>query len=392
MQVVSDAWERGLRFGLGVPIFKLEVFDSDGARLASTSGAVDPYPALLLDDGGVTIDASSSTLRRATVRLVASDASIIPSSPLSLLSSTSGNEIKLWRGLRYQNGTEELKPLGVFGIASEDTDDDGLGVFVTIEGFDRSRRIRRSRFTETYKVESGTNYVTAITSVLFSRWMGVETVATPTNHTTPQIVFDPRDDPWEKAKEMAEKIGYDLFFDPDGVCILEPREIYTVDSPTTFEYHEGEDATILAVARRSSNEDTFNGVIFTGASSSNTTPPRGEAWDIDPASPTYSGFDPGTGTFGDTPYGAVPFFESSSLLKTSTQCQEAAEAKLDELRGRSTGVEFVAFTNPAHDHRDLISIRRDRVSLTARFELDQFTIPLSVDGMMTARTKETIIS
>ena len=202
-----------------------------------------------------------------------------------------------------------------------------------------------------------------------------------------RLTFDEQDDPWEKAQDMAAKIGYECYFDVDGILQIVPILAPSPASPIAFDYSEGAQATILGISRRASNEQGFNGVIMTGASSTNGTPPRGEAWDTDPSSATYSGYDAGTKTFGPSPYGAVPKFVSSSLLTTSAQCAAAAQAELLNTIGRHEIIQFDTLPNPAHEPRDLVTVKRAKAKIDAVYELQSFNVPLRL-GTMTALTKE----
>lgn len=390
MQAVSARWDAAVRYGVGAALVrsKAEIYDYTGTLLASTEQKVGVYPSLLLDEGGIDVDGSASVRRSGRVTFADPEGKFAPDSGSALMANESGNEIKLWAGFQYPDGATELLPQGVFGFQDDDTEAPSGDQTISLTIFDRSRRVTRAAFTQTYTIPKNTNYVDAISGLLRSRWVGIQIVAQPTLYLTPRIIYDPQDDPWARALEMAAAIGYDLYFDVNGVCQLHQILPASSMSPTVWDYSEGPNATVLGLSRRASNERGYNGVILTGASSSNGIPPLGVAWDTDPASPTYSGYDPVTKSFGPSPYGAFPTFESSSLLTTSLQCQAAAQARLLSLVGRHEIIEFQAIPNPAHEVRDLVKQKRARAKIDAVYELQGFNVPLRAGDAMRALTKE----
>lgn len=389
MQVVSAGWAAAVRNGVGAAFAaaRAEIYDYQGVLLASTDVAVAPYPVLQLDDGSINVDSTAAIRRQAKVTFADPDGVFAPDSGRALLANESGNEVRLYVGFEYPDGTVEVLPQGVFGIQDDDTESPAGDQTVSLSLYDRARRIQRAKFVEQYTIKAGTNYVTAITSLLTSRWAAIQINTTPTLFTTPQLVFDTNDDPWAQAQDMASKIGYDLYFDVHGECQLNPIVATSTTAPV-WDYSEGLNATILTAARRSSNEKGYNGIIMTGASSSNATPPRGEAWDTDPGSPTYSGYDVATKSFGPSAYGAFPNGISSSLLTTPLQCQAAAAAELQKTIGRREVIQFDALVNAAHDTGDVVQVTRAKAKIDALYELQSFNIPMRAGTPMTAITKE----
>lgn len=379
MQTVSDRWESALRSGSALVVAKAEIRDYSGTLLASSEQAVGAYPKLMVVSGDVSVDVTADVQRRATVTFADGGGDFAPATPHDLLANTSGNELRLWRGLDYQDGTDpELKPLGVFGYSDDNTEDVPENQSIALTVYDRARKIQRAKFTETYTVRKDTNYVDAVVALLVNRWADIQINAATTTFLTPFLSYDPADDPWARAREMVKACGMDVFFDEFGVCQIVPITPVTNDQPSVFDYIEGKGATFVKLTRRSSNEGTYSGVIITGTSSSNITPPRGEAWDTNPSSATYA----------DGPFGRVPLFETNEKVTSSFQAGAAAAARLTEVTGRQEIIDFDAFVNPAHQGRDLVYIKRGRSKVDARYELQSFNIPLRADGVMSALTKE----
>src|SRR4249920_840953 len=61
-------------------------------------------------DGSVTVE-RAAVERRADIQLFDAAGDLTPTTLTSLLSPGTGNNLRLWRGVRHPNGTEELVPL-----------------------------------------------------------------------------------------------------------------------------------------------------------------------------------------------------------------------------------------------------------------------------------------
>lgn len=298
-----------------------------------------------------------------------------------------GNELKLYSGIRYPDGTEEMASMGVFRISRPVANEASLGErVVTVSGYDRSRSVSRAKFTHPYVITQGTNYSIAIKNLVQSRlpWLADDQfLFMDTNYTTPELVFVMDDDPWDMAVKMAESLGAELFFDGDGNCVMRP-EPDPAFTPSSFDYIAGEDATISTVTRDLDDEQAYNGVIVTGENSDLPAPVRAEAWDINPDSPTY--FDP------DYPeasqYGAVPYFISSQYITTQGQAQDAADANLLRVMGIIEKIEFSAINNPAHEAGDVISVGRPELNVSGVYILDSVRMGLGPEASMSGTTRK----
>lgn len=304
-----------------------------------------------------------------------------------------GNELIIKRGIQYSDGTTELVPLGVFGISDVKIDDSGESLQINIDGYDRARKVSRARFTNEYAIASGTNYVEAIRDLISSRYSaasfrtdfgsGVITA------TTPLLVFQLGDDPWEKARDMAESIGAELYFDANGdIALLPVTDPAT--APTTVQYAEGSEATFLYVNKRVNDEQTYNHVVVTGEAAEGAAPVRAEAID-DVGTTTSSVYylnDAASATKASGSYGRVVYTRSSQFIKTTAQALAAAQLQLFKSIGVYEEVRFNAIVNPAHDINDVIQIVKARSRINARYVLDSVTIPLVHGRAMDINTRK----
>lgn len=306
---------------------------------------------------------------------------LVPASAGDTLSPF-GNELRLYRGVRYVDGTEELVPLGVFVITTTEISDDGNELTISVSGDDRSVRISRARWTRPYAIATGTNVATAIRAILQDRYPDVQTNFITTSATTSSLVLglDTDNDPWQDALKIAEAAGLDLYFDGEGVARLAPLPDVT-SGAVVAEYDEGVDGVTLSITKSLSSEGTYNGVIATGEGSDVVLPVRGEAWDEDPISPTYR-----YGKFGE-----VPAFYSSPMITTEAQAVATATALLGKYLGADEAVQFGLVVNPAHDVGDVVRFTSAAIKVDRVLVLDSFTVPLSPTESMSAIARTTRI-
>lgn len=297
-----------------------------------------------------------------------------------------GNELRLYGGIRYVDGAEELAPMGVFRINRPKVDHSGDEVSLVVEGMDRGRAVSRAAFTVPYEIAEGTNYATAIKDLIKSRipWLADDQYDfMVTSYVTPDLVFLPDDDPWVVAQQMAQSLGAELLFNGEGKCVLRP-EPDPAFTPPSFVYAEGEDATLISTVRDLDDEQAHNGVIVVSENTDLATPLRSEVWDTDPASPTY--YDPNNPQ--DSIYGAVPMFINSQYITTQAQCDAAAQAQMARMSGIIEKIDFTAINNPAHEEGDVISVQDLHLGVDNVYILETLRIGLGEAFVMSGTTRK----
>lgn len=333
----------------------------------------DQIPVL---DGSVTLDLRAASRGRADVTVAARGPSdFVPDSPRSLLAPY-GNEIRLERGVVYPDLTEELVSLGIFRLEEGEvvTTAGTLGVRLTT--FDRSIRLIDARIEEAYQIPSGTNVITAIRDLLLGGWPEMPHAFPETSHTTPELFLQEGEDRWAFAQTMAANIGLDLYFDGDGVCIMNP--VSNMTGTPAAEIVEGPEGVLVDAGRRMARTGVYNAVIARGENTDPAIPPcRGVAIDDDPSSPTYYHGD----------FGRKPRFYTSPFLTTDAQCADAAAAILAREIGTSQGVQFGALVLPHLEPDDLIQITRAEAGIDELNVIENLTFPLTAAGTMTGATR-----
>lgn len=329
-----------------------------------------------IDEGSVSVSVNQASRRTCSIGFsVARDSNdLVPSSAFDAITPF-GNELRLYRGIQFFDGTEEMVPLGVFVITSVDVSESRDQVRVSVSGVDRSVKVSRNVWLEPYQVEAG-NLATAVTGLLQDRWPGVELSFPSVSVALEQQVLGQQSgsDPWKDAVYLAEMAGYDLFFDANGICTMQPFP--SPDSASVLATYTDDDV-LLGVQRQDTVDDTYNGVVYIVESSWLLTPYRIEVWDEDPASPTYR-----YGAFGE-----VPRVVSQSAITDVNSATTAAAALLSTGLGLTQNVSWDAVVDPSLDVNDVVLVTNAGTKTDRVMIVDQVTIPLTAQGMMKAKAR-----
>ena len=257
-------------------------------------------------------------------------------------------------------------------------EDSNEGVTLSLTASDRSLLISRAKWTEPYQVADA-SLETAITALLKSRYPDVQTAFPTTNVSINQVVLGSENDndPWKDAVELCELVGFDLFFNANGV--VEMAQFPSLDgSVVVSTFVEGAGTTITSIDRAISTKETYNGVIYTIEGTGVTTPIRVEAWDEDSTSPTYR-----YGKFGE-----VPTFVETSLLSTEDEAVRAAAALLNKYIGAQETISWECIPDPTLDVNDVVYVSAVGAKVDRLVIVDQIDLPLDSQDTMnvTART------
>jgi hypothetical protein len=330
---------------------------------------------LNIANGSVTVSAKNATRRVCEVTLSTSrDAdNDVPDNDYDLLTPF-GNELRLYRGIQYSDGTQEYIPLGVFVITDVAINDRADGVAIKVMGEDRSLIVGRSKWLEPYQMVSGT-LEASITALLQSRYSDVQVSFPTTGITIGQVILgaDKANDPWKDAVQICELVGYDLYFDVTGVVTMKPFP--TLDGAVVVAtYEEGNGTTITELDRTISTKETFNGVVYTVSGTQVTTPIKVTVWDEDSTSPTYR--------FGK--FGQVPIFISSNLVQTTAAATTAATNLLYTYIGSQETINWNSLVDPTLDVQDVVYVKSVGAKVNRLVIIDSFSLPLSPDSQMKA--------
>lgn len=402
-------------------VCRVDITDPTGLVLATA-------PALA---GSVTEEVGRSIRRTCQVTLLDTDGTLAPTVTGGLLAPL-GNELRLYRGFRiplapdsvvptggtYVSGYEDIYedvysvttdaltwgdvlawgsiptwdgagavavavdewcPLGVFGISRPSLSSDDGGVVVTVEGFDRSRRIQRALFTDPVTIAVGVDIADAVQQLLTDRWPDCPDLASliPDGMVTAtQVILDARSDPWQGLTDLVTAYGLELFFDQTGVPVL--RQIPDpANGPAVADYVRGMAGVIASLERALDDEGAYSGVIVVGESTGAAAPVQAVVWDDDPTSPTYY-----LGAFGQ-----VPYVYTTTQVTTTDQATVTAVALLPTVTGVLEDVEHTQLVNPALECGDLVTNTDPVLGVSGTFSLERITTPLEATGLQSVKSK-----
>lgn len=296
-----------------------------------------------------------------------------------------GSTVMIERSVRGHES--EWIPLGTFRIISASVEDSAEGLSIACEAADLSTPISRYKLVYAYAPAAGTNYVTAIQTLLNSRApAGVSWTynVVDTTYTTPTgMVFDVGDDPWDAASKMAAAIGYEVFFDREGVINIVPVfDLTSIEEAVpVWEYVEGVNCTMTGLKNDLNSDPGYNGVVVS-SDTSDTAPIRAAAWDTNPASATYY--------LG--PYGTVPYFEQVEGITSTTQAQDAARGIYSKIAGVTAQLNITAVPNPLLDPDDVIRVQRTRSKIDDVYLIDALDIPLGAGDSQSITCRGKVIT
>lgn len=353
--------------GNHVAIAKAEIWNQD-----------QKLQTLDISEGSVTVSTTNSIRRTCSLKLLSdrTNNAIVPDSGFDALSPF-GNELRVYRGVQFDDGTQEYVPLGIFRIVDVDITDTNDGVSIEVEGEDRSIIVSRNKWTGPYQMLSGT-LEASLTALLQNRYVDIKTNFPTTNVTIEKVILgtDKQDDPWKDAVYIAQLVGYDLFFDVDGVCTMKQFPILD-EGVVVASYNESNATTATRVSRTISSRETYNGVIYVVEGSEVATPLRVEVWDEDTTSPTYR-----YGVFG-----SVPITVESNIVTTSNDAIKAATALLNTYIGAQESVELDSIVDPTLDVNDVIYIKAQGAKVDRLAIVDEISIPLEPQGSQSIQTR-----
>jgi hypothetical protein len=218
----------------------------------------------------------------------------------------------------------------------------------------------------------------SLSTLLQNRWVDVQTAFPTTNVTVQQVIFgaDNNNDAWKDCVNLCELVGYDLYFDVDGVATM--KQFPSLDaSVVVATYQEGQNTIITGLDRNISTKETYNGVIYSLEGSQVTTPVRVEVWDDDTTSPTYR-----YGVFGQ-----APTFVSSSVLSTSIEAIKAATLLLNTYIGAQEQIVWKSLVDPSLDVNDVVYIYSSASKVDRLVIIDSLDIPLNPTDTLNAQAR-----
>lgn len=330
---------------------------------------------LAITTGYITISSTNAIRRSCRVTLTDPTGVLSIHTAADLLSPATGNELWLYRGVDFQDGTSpEYVPLGVFRISGTQVEDSGQGLTITIEGYDRAKKVQRSGFTDVYSLAAGLDVYTAVQQLINSGTPGYTfRMSTTPGYALAGATYQTNDNPWDTSFKLVVDSGKQLYFDWQGQIVID--DIPNVDyAQPCWTFIEGPNNVILDVEALWNENQVYNYQLVTGESTGNTAPVRAVAQDVDPNSLT--GYNsPGFGI------SVAPAYKSP-MITSVAQAQAAANALLALSKGQLVGFRFSSIVVPMLESWDCVYVQRAKSGIIQKFVLDTVTMPLEDNAPM----------
>jgi hypothetical protein len=375
MAIASGAFIDAIRYGSYLVQGRLTIY---------SHGTPTQYQ-VPISQASITVDRNAAQRRQGsiTAELVPSvpPPPLLPTSPSSLLSPF-GNELFLETGINTPGQPIIWYPSGLFTITTVTVDDTTVDLVVTLDVADRSFVISQRVLKKPYNfpaTPSG-NFVAEIQALLNMVWgTPLAYNIVPTDAVVPPASYNQGSDPWQAALDMAAAVGYELFFDAQGIVrgypIPDPATQPVVwnftDEPTAIFGNPGTGSAALfgspystpvAVQMQMTRQSIYNDIIVTGVGTSNAplsntgsnAPVLAEAADTNPQSSTYIG-----GGLGD-----VPNFVSTNMVTSAAQAQATANNDLQAALSAAWTITVSAPPNPIFDVDNVVTVTRPRIGIS----------------------------
>ena len=327
----------------------------------------DDTDTLEITQGTVSLDGNRNIRRQAT--LTVAPASGFDLAPLEKI--TERSRLRVEKGIRFLDGSEEWVTVGVFAVQSA-AQTLGTGT-LSVSAYDPSSCI------DDYAILS--DYIPSRTVVEEIQYLVDEALwetATWTVDAGIDITVKPADGTvlsgsrWTAINTLAKSLGAQVFCTNTGAWRL--AKVDTTFQTIAAQVHTGDGGVLIGGSSAKNRQDLFNAVVV------RWDDPEGGGvviqTDDDPASPTYW----------DGPFGKRPAQEQNvRTINTQQQAQEAASALLAEKKGFQATVDFQTLYNPLLEPGDCLDVKVGGV-LHQIHVIDSISLSLT-SGAMTSKTR-----
>lgn len=273
--------------------------------------------------------------------------------------AANGQRLHASRGVAPPSGEPELLPLGWARISGWDEGDD----VITVKADGLEDVLRESRLIR--PVNLGGTMAGAITSLVAGMLPVAFDPALTDRALSTRTVEEDR---LRGIYDLVDAWPAEARVNPEGVFSVAPVPSENAEPVLTLT--DGQGGTLVSAPLSGGRDGVYNAVIARGETSGTVAPVEGQAYDLDPSSPTRW----------DGPYGQVPMFYSSPLLTTVSQCNAAARTRLLKVRRKVRTVTVTAVPDPRLRLADVVWITSRRDGIDGPAITDKITMPLAADG------------
>lgn len=292
------------------------------------------------------------------------------------LVSRPGAIFRIRSGLSFSRSSSEL--VAVFtGEAQAPRQRFGGGT-ISLSLVDNANWLSRCKFLSPYLVAAGVGRVAAITAVVQFARPGTEVVD---ESGDPSVIAAQQmwtENALDVVADLTTDASLEGFFRADGVFVI--RRAPTTLSPAVWSILPGRGGTLTSLDRLRPTDLYYNTVVAQpGARDGTQTWTDQVAQITDTADPLHPNY-----------VGVVPLFLPLPTATSALQALQAAQTRLDLVRGRTESLLFGNLSNPALEAGDVIRVGSPTVNSdpahTWQHFIDSFNFDL-VSGLMSGQTR-----
>lgn len=369
---------------------RVEIYEAD----ATTPFDAPNWDKRLLD-GSITVDRERDEKRTCEFMLDNSDRALVDDPYNGFWYD---KILKCMWGIRYFDETTNRwrrweTQLGEFMI--DRIDSDRFPNKVKVTGRDYAKKCIVSRIANTMSFPIGSLVEDIIIALAANA--GITKFAMPTTGQayTKDLVFTRGTERWEVMKQLADVIGYEVFFRGDGRLTMQPYPDPST-SPLAWSFTQDAGGSLVDYAKSSNDSQVFNHIFVTGATIGGEPDELGGAVTGNSVSQvifaeaknTVEGSPTRISRIGDR---VLPF--ESDLFTTVEQAQAYADTMLRISSLEEYSLDFQSLVLPWLDASQIVQIQQptDDLYTPNRFLLTSFTIPMALGSMSGTARRVTVV-
>jgi len=347
------------RKGLNEVKFRYDLLDKDEKKIKTLDNVIN----------GVISMAAFAQIKRTAVFEIKEDESI------NYLS----DRIQPFFMLKMQDGWIEY-PLGIFLLSSPTRIESDTAVYRRVEAYDGLVVLRDDRFLNRYSIAAGTNYITAINTILDSAGINKINIESNENNLNSAKEFEPGIDKLKAVNELLRAINWTTLWIDERGYYTAGRYTSPSDRPAEYDYLD-DDVSILSEGMEEDLDlfDVANSWAVT-MSNPEELPLHSELINNNINSPT---------SYQNRGRYIVDFREIDNIAS-----QEALDAYVGRLAFNASQVygelEFATAINPLHSYSDVLNIRYENLDIDNKYSETNWIMPLQAGAMMKHEVRKII--
>lgn len=334
-------------------------------------------------DGSITVDGSAFVRRTLALTLPPEiSTGTFQSKRTRELVKTTGDELRIRRGIVFPDGSIEWVPLGVFRVESV-PQSARLDEPVQVTGKDRCADLVDDEFLQLLTYSAGST--TSLIAKLIRETLPSASVVNLTTVRDARVPATQKDGSRaDFIRSLAEGIGAVVYVNGFGDFVIANAAKLT--DKVVYTLRTGVGGTIVSADTEDTRDGVFNRVVARGTNASGDfNPVQAVVTDDDPSSPT---------RFGDRlagRYGKITMFVDSTTITSMAQAQQVAQAELAKRVGVSAAMDVSSVPLPFLEPGDSVMVIPDDAPAGAsarKHIVDSYTLSLSAGGEFSMSTRD----